>query len=299
MNLNLENLNYETVCKDIPIQFPPQHQNVQPGMEYLMNPRPIFDDPNYMGTGKLTGKVAIITGGDSGIGRAVAVLFAKEGADIVIVYYNEHQDATLTKQYINGVGRQCLLIPGDLREESFSLKVVDDTVKNFGHIDILVNNAGVGYPANRLTDISSIQLIDTFSVNVFSYFYMTQACLPYFKKGATIVNTASSTAYRGFPNLIDYSATKGAVVSFTRALANSLVEQGIRVNAVAPGITWTPIIPSGLDAESVKIAGSDSPMQRAAQPIEIAYTYLYLVSNASTYVTGQVLHVDGGSTMSS
>ena len=193
----------------------------------------------------------------------------------------------------------CLLISGDLREKSFSKKVVDNTIKTFGHLDILVNNAGVGYPVNQLTDISSAQLTNTFAVNIFAYFYMTQACLPYFKKGATIVNTSSSTAYLGFSNLIDYSATKGAIVSFTRALARSLVNQGIRVNAVAPGITWTPIIPAGLDAESVKIAGSDSPMKRAAQPIELAYTYLYLVSNASTYVTGQVLHVDGGSTMSS
>lgn len=288
-----------TECKRVPITFPPQHQPVQPGLEYLMFPRPIFNDPDYTGSGKLKNKVALITGGDSGIGRAVSLAFAKEGADIVIVYLNEHVDARETKSLVEAQGRKCILIAGDLREESFCKKIVEDTLCAFGHLDILVNNAGVQFPQVSLENITSEQLEDTFRTNIFPMFYVTKAALPHLKKGSAIINTASVTAYRGAELLIDYSSTKGAVVSFTRSLALSLVSKGIRVNGVAPGPTWTPLQPASYPAERVAFFGSNTPMKRAAQPVELAPTYVYLASDDSTYVTGQIIHVDGGSFLGS
>lgn len=277
-----------------PSSFPAQHQPIQPGIEALMNPRPIFDNPNYKGSDKLKDKVAIITGGDSGIGRAVSLAFAKEGADIVIVYLYEHEDAEETKNLVEAQGRRCLLIAGDLKKEDFCKKIVDDTIKTFGKLDILVNNAAIQFYKPNLLDITAKQLEDTFRTNVFPLFFVTQAALPYLKPGSSIINTASVTAYRGNKDLIDYSSTKGAIVSFTRALAINLVSQGIRVNGVAPGPVWTPLIPSSYPAEEVEKFGKDSPMHRAAQPVELAPAYVYLASEDSTYVTGEIIHVNGG-----
>lgn len=292
-------LGYEEVCQQIPIQFPPQHQPVQPGLETLMVPQPIFDDPNYIGTGKLMDKVALVTGGDSGIGRAVSLAFAKEGADVCIVYYNEHEDARITKSYIEDLGRKCLLISGDVRDEMFCQNAVCETVSVLGGIDVLVNNAGVQFPQNSIEDITMDQVKLTFEVNVYGVFMMTRSALPYIKCGSTIINTTSVTAYLGNDQLIDYSATKGAVVSFTRAMARSLVSKGIRVNAVAPGPIWTPLQPSSWPADHIPTFGSNTPMKRAGQPVELAPTFVYLACGDSSYVTGQVLHVDGGLSMQS
>jgi len=292
-------LGYKEQCKKIPIAFPSQHQSKQPGLETLMCPRPIFDNPDYTGSNKLKNKVALITGGDSGIGRAVSLAFAKEGADIVIVYFDEHVDANETKTYVEAQGRDCLLIAGDLRDETFCKKIIDDIICTFGHLDVLVNNAGVQFPQSSLEDITSEQLEDTFRTNIFSMFYVTKAALAYLQSGSTIINTASITAYRGNKLLIDYSSTKGAIVSFTRSLALSLVSKGIRVNAVAPGPIWTPLQPSSYTAKYIMTFGTDTPMGRAGQPVELAPTYVYLACEDSTYVTGQVLHVDGGSFVTS
>ncbi len=275
--------------------FPPQHQPMQPGFETLMHPRPIFDNPDYTGSGKLKNKVALITGGDSGIGRAVSLVFAKEGANIVIVYFNEHEDARETKSLVEAQGRKCIIISGDLRQESFCKRIVKETISAFGHLDVLVNNAGVQFPQNSLEDITSEQLEDTFRTNIFPLFYVTKAALPYLKCGSTIINTASVTAYRGNKYLIDYSSTKGAIVSFTRSLAISLVSKGIRVNGVAPGPIWTPLQPASYPAEYITTFGLDTPMKRAGQPVELGPTYVYLASEDSSYVTGQILHVNGGS----
>jgi NAD(P)-dependent dehydrogenase (short-subunit alcohol dehydrogenase family) len=284
----------ETVCEEKPIAFPPQHQAQHPGLEYLMNPRPIYENPAYVGSQKLQDYVAIITGGDSGIGRAVAVAFAKEGADIVIAYLYEHEDAEETKSRIEQIGRKCLAIPADLRFKENCTKVVEQTIQAFGKLDILVNNAGVQFPQEKLTDISEEQLVNTFATNIFSFFFMTQAAMSHLKAGSSIINTASITAYRGEKTLIDYSSTKGAIVSFTRSLSKSIVGQGIRVNAVAPGPIWTPLIPSSFSAERVSTFGTDTPMKRAGQPFELAPAYVYLASQDSQYVTGQTLHVNGG-----
>ncbi len=292
-------LGYKQVCQQVPIQFPPQHQSKQPGLETLMVPRPIFDNPNYIGTGKLKDKVAIITGGDSGIGRAVAVAFAKEGADICIVYYNEHEDAQATKSCIEAQGRKCLLMAGDVRDENFCKNVVDCTVSTFGHLDILVNNAGVQFPQTGIENISIEQMKLTFEVNFYGIFIMTKLAMPYLKNGSTIINTTSINAYIGEDQLIDYTSTKGAIVSFTRAMANSVVSKGIRVNAVAPGPIWTPLNASSWSADYVTTFGSNTPMKRPGQPVELAPTYVYLASCDSSYVTGQVLHVDGGGSMQS
>ncbi len=292
-------LGYKEQCKEIPISFPAQHQATQPGIETLMHPRPIFDNPDYIGSNKLKNKVALITGGDSGIGRAVALAFAKEGADIVIAYFDEHEDANETKMYVEAQGRNCILIPGDLREEVFCKKIINDTICTFGHLDILVNNAGVQFPQSNLEDISSEQFEDTFRTNIFSIFYVTKAALPHLRCGSSIINTASVTAYRGNKLLIDYSSTKGAIVSFTRSLSLSLVPKGIRVNGVAPGPIWTPLQPSSYTAEYITTFGTDTPFGRAGQPVELAPTYVYLASDDSTYVTGEILHVNGGAFISS
>ena len=286
---------YETQCEQKPLSFPPQHQEVQPGLEYLMTPLPIFDNPEYKGSGKLTNKVAIITGGDSGIGRATAIAFAKEGAHIVITYMpHERVDAEHTRQCVEGYGQQILLLEGDLRLPAFSHEIVDRTIKRFGKLDILVMNQAVQFPQKSILDISDEQLEQTYRTNIFPMFYLTKAALPFLSRGSSIISTASVTAYEGAPLLVDYSSTKGAVVSFTRSLSLQLVDQGIRVNAVAPGPIWTPLIVSSYGAEYVKTFGTDTPMKRAGQPFELAPTYVYLASDDSSYVTGQVLHVNGG-----
>jgi NAD(P)-dependent dehydrogenase (short-subunit alcohol dehydrogenase family) len=285
---------YESRCWQVPITFPPQHQDMQPGLEYLMNPVPISDNPEYKGSGKLTGKIAIITGGDSGIGRAIAIGFAKEGADIAIVYLYEREDAEETKRMVQRYGRRCLLIEGDLRQPAFSREVVRRSLESYGKLDVLILNQGVQFPQESILDISDEQLENTYRTNIFPLFYMTKAALPYLKPGSSIISTASVTAYAGAPLLVDYSSTKGAVVSFTRSLSLQLVGKGIRVNAVAPGPIWTPLIVSSYSAEYVKTFGLESPMKRAGQPFELAPTYIYLASEDSSYVTGQVLHVNGG-----
>jgi NAD(P)-dependent dehydrogenase (short-subunit alcohol dehydrogenase family) len=289
----------ETECGEQPISFPPQHQDRQPGLEYLMTPRPIYDNPAYTGSCKLQDRVALITGGDSGIGRAAAIAFAKEGADIAVVYLYEQPDADETKIRIEQLGRRCLTIRADLRAKNASTFAVQETVRTFGKLDILVNNIAVQYPREKVTDISEEQLEQTFRTNIFSYFFMTQAAFPHLRPGSAIINTASITAFRGEKTLIDYSATKGAIVSYTRSLALSCVEQGIRVNAVAPGPVWTPLIPSSFPADRVATFGTDTPMRRAAQPFELAPTYVYLASDDSRYVTGETLHVNGGDYLSS
>lgn len=275
-------------------QFPPQHQNHQPGTEDEMHPEPISVDPNYKGSGKLKNKVALITGGDSGIGKAVAIYFAKEGADIAIVYLEENEDARETQQLIEQEGQKCLLIPGDISNENFCNDSVNRTVKELGKLDILVNNAAEQHPQKSILDISADQLEKTFRTNIFSMFYLTKAALPHFKRGSTIINTSSITAYKGNEQLIDYSSTKGAIVSFTRSLAMSLTKQGIRVNSVAPGPIWTPLIPSTFNADQVAKFGSNTPLGRAGQPFELAPAYVYLASEDSSYVSGQTIHVNGG-----
>ncbi|UFJ39868.1 SDR family oxidoreductase [Brevibacillus humidisoli] len=286
-------------CENVPITFPPQHQDRHPGIEAIMVPRPLSDNPRYQGSGKLQDKVAIITGGDSGIGRAVAIAFAKEGADSVLVYYDEHVDATETRQRVEQYGRRCLLIAGDIRDERLSQYTAQQTLETFGKIDTLVNNVAVQYPQESILDISAEQLRTTFEVNIFSFFYMTKAVLPYLQPRSTIINTASVTAYEGNTQLLDYSTTQGAVVTFTRSLSGSLVSQGIRVNGVAPGPIWTPLIPSSFSAQQVATFGTETPMKRAGQPYELAPAYVYLASEDSSYVTGQIIHVNGGTMTSS
>jgi NAD(P)-dependent dehydrogenase (short-subunit alcohol dehydrogenase family) len=274
--------------------FPLQHQNHQPGIESEMNPRPISVEQHYKSAGKLAGKTAIITGGDSGIGKSVAIYFAKEGADVAIVYLDEHQDAEETKGLVEAEGRRCLLFSGDVGNEEFCNDTVSKTIDQFGKIDVLVNNAAEQHPQQSLLDITSAQLEKTFRTNIFSYFYMSKMVLPHLKQGATIINTTSITAYAGNEQLLDYSATKGAIVTFTRSLAKSLAPQGIRVNGVAPGPIWTPLIPSTFNEDQVASFGSNTPMGRAGQPFELAPSYVYLASDDSSYVSGQILHVNGG-----
>ncbi|MBO9610807.1 MAG: SDR family oxidoreductase [Paenibacillaceae bacterium] len=285
---------YQTKCKQVPVTFPPQHQDVQPGLEYVMNPLPISDNPDYRGSGKLAGKIAIITGGDSGIGRAVAIGFAKEGADVAIVYLYERVDAEATRRMVEQYGRRCLLIEGDLRQSAFSAEVVQRTLGAYGKIDVLVLNQGVQFPQESILNISDEQLENTYRTNIFPHFYMTRAALPCLAPGSAIISTASVTAYAGAPLLVDYSSTKGAIVSFTRSLSLQLASQGIRVNAVAPGPIWTPLIVSSYSAEYVKTFGLETPMRRAGQPFELAPAYIYLATDDSSFVTGQVLHVNGG-----
>lgn len=275
-------------------QQPPQHQDQQPGIEAEMTPRPKAEDPKYRGSGKLLNKVALITGGDSGIGRAVAIAFAKEGADSVIVYLNEHQDAEETKRMVEAEGRKALLIPGDIGQEAFCKQSVEQAVKEFGRLDILVNNAAEQHPQDSIEQISEEQLERTFRTNIFGMFFMVKAAMPYLKQGSTVINTASVTAYKGSPQLLDYSSTKGAIVAFTRSLSMSLVEKGIRVNGVAPGPIWTPLIPSTFPPDKVASFGADVPMKRAGQPEEVANCYVFLAADDSSYISGQILHPNGG-----
>lgn len=284
----------KTQSTKIPIAFQPQQQLCQPGSEYTMSPRPISENKNYIGSEKLKGKVALITGGDSGIGRAVAYAFAKEKASIAISYLNEHHDAEETASRIKKLGGKCILLPGDLRNESHSCEIVKKVIKNFGNIDILVNNHAVQFPKTSILDITAEQLDTTFRTNIYPFFYLTKAVLPHMKQYSSIINTASITAYVGNKDLIDYSATKGAIVSFTRSLSLSLAEKQIRVNAVAPGPIWTPLIPASFSNKKISEFGNNTPMKRAGQPFELAPTYVYLASDDAVYVSGQVLHINGG-----
>ncbi|MFP5213122.1 MAG: SDR family oxidoreductase [Acidobacteriota bacterium] len=275
-------------------QQPPQHQDHQPGKESEMTPKPRADDPKHRGSGKLRDKVALITGGDSGIGRAVAIAFAREGADVSIVYLEEHGDAEETRRLVEAEGRRCLLIAGDVGNEQFCRQSVDNTVETLGGLDILVNNAGVQFYQESIENITEEQLERTFRTNIFAHFFMTKAALKHLKEGSAIINTTSVTAYRGNPNLIDYSSTKGAIATFTRSLALSLASKGIRVNGVAPGPIWTPLIPSSFPEDYVESFGSSVALKRAGQPEEVAPSYVFLASDDSSYMTGQVLHPNGG-----
>lgn len=278
----------------IPESFPAQHQIQQPGSQRRMNPRPVAVNPGYKPAGKLEGRVAVVTGGDSGIGQAAAVAFAREGADVAIVFLNERGDAGETEGLIAAEGRKCLMIDCDLRSESSARAAVGEVAARFGRLDILVNNIAVQYPQNSLEDITAEQLQTTFATNVFGYFFTAKAALSHMRPGGSIINTTSVTAYEGNERLIDYSAAKGAIVSFTRSLSLSLAARGIRVNAVAPGPVWTPLIPSSFSEGEVEQFGKNTPLGRAAQPFELAPAYVYLACDDSAYVTGQVLHVNGG-----
>ncbi|MDQ5853593.1 MAG: SDR family oxidoreductase [Chloroflexota bacterium] len=275
-------------------QQPPQHQDRRPGIEAEMTPQPRSEDRTYRGSGKLQGKVALITGGDSGIGRAVAILYAKEGADVAVVYLNEHQDAEETKRQVEEEGRRCLLIAGDIGDEQFCRQAVEQTVRELGRLDILVNNAAEQHPQESIENISAEQLERTFRTNIFAMFHLVKAALQHLQPGSAIINTTSVTAYKGSPQLLDYSSTKGAIVAFTRSLSQSLVEKGIRVNGVAPGPIWTPLIPSTFPEEKVASFGGNVPMKRAGQPDEVATCYVFLASDDSSYIAGQILHPNGG-----
>jgi NAD(P)-dependent dehydrogenase (short-subunit alcohol dehydrogenase family) len=276
---------------------PLQHQDRQPGREHKMKPRPKAVDKNQRGSGKLRNKIAIITGGDSGIGRAVAIAFAKEGADVAVVYLEEHKDAKETERLVEKEGGKCVLIDGDVGDEEFCQKAVAQTARRFGRIDILVNNAAEQHLQDSIEKISARQLERTFRTNIFSFFFMTKAAMKHLKKGATIINTTSVTAYKGSPHLLDYSSTKGAINSFTRSLSQALAKKGIRVNGVAPGPIWTPLIPSSFEEEDVATFGSDVPLGRPGQPKEIAPSYVFLASEDSSYMTGQILHPNGGTSV--
>lgn len=265
-----------------------------PGKESRMDPEPIYDNPDYKGTGRLKGRTAIITGGDSGIGRAISVAYGKEGCNVVIVYNTADDDANTTKQAVESYLAKVLLIKGDIGDSNFCNQVVEKTVQTFGSLDILVNNAAEQHPQKRLEDITDEQLHRTFQTNIFSMFYLTRAALPHLKENSVIINTSSITAYKGSADLLDYSATKGAITAFTRSLSANLAERKIRVNQIAPGPIWTPLIVSTLDKNAVGTFGKDTPLKRPGQPVELAEAYVFLASDASTYITGQTIHINGG-----
>jgi len=277
----------------------PRQKQAPPGLESKMRPRPRSEEPDRRGSGRLRGSVVLITGGDSGIGRAVAAAFAEEGADVMVVYLNEHQDAQETKRMVERHGRRCALFPGDVGKSELCREAVDRTLREFGRLDVLVNNAAEQRPQERFEDLTEDQIVRAFQTNILSYFFMTQAALPHLRSGSAIVNTTSVTAYRGSAHLVDYAATKGAIVAFTRSLSQALVERGIRVNAVAPGPVWTPLIASSFPPEKVATFGSDVPLGRAAEPAEIAPSYVFLACRDASYMTGQVLHPNGGEIVNS
>lgn len=278
---------------------PPQHQSHQPGRQDQMRPAPIGEGRDYKPSGKLNGKVALITGGDSGIGRATAVACAKEGADIAILYLEEEKDAKKTEDLILTEGQRCLRIRGDISNEAICKKSIEKIIAEFGKLNILINNAAVQFPQDDPASITSDQIYKTFSTNVFGMMYLTFAALPHLPENSTIINTSSVTAYRGSKHLIDYAASKGAIIAFTRSLALALVERKIRVNAVAPGPVWTPLISATFDADEVAKFGTQTPMKRAGQPDEISPCYIFLASEDSSYMTGQVLHPNGGEIINS
>lgn len=287
---------------NFPTTFPAQHQEKHPGFEYEMNPQPIYYDENHIKSGDLLkDKVAIITGGDSGIGRAVSIAYAYQGADIIIVYYNEQKDAEDTKKFIETIGRKCSIISGDISEGAFCKSVIENVIKDYGKIDILVNNAAVQYECKDFKEITDSQFDKTMKVNVYGTFYMTREALKYMKSGGCIINTSSVTAYAGNEKLIDYSMTKGAMVTLTRSLSTSLAKNksGIRVNTVAPGPIWTPLIPSSFQANEIPQFGVNTPMARAGQPVECAGAYVFLASDAASYITGQTIHINGGEIVNS
>jgi len=277
-----------------PDQIPAQSQDRTPALESEMVPRPMYDDLNYKGSGKLQDKVALITGADSGIGRSVAVYFAKEGAHVVVVYLNEHDDARETQQAVEHYQRRCMLIAGDIRNEQFCHEAVQKTLDQFGKLDILVNNAAVQYLEPSLQDIDAARLGDIFATNIFSMFYFTKAATPYMQPGSAIINTTSINAYKGNSSLLSYSTTKGAILAFTRSIAEPMLEKGIRVNGVAPGPIWTPFIPDAFPGEAVENFGKQVPMQRPGQPKEVAPSFVFLASEDASYMAGQVLHPNGG-----
>lgn len=277
-----------------PTSFPPQEQHKQPGNEHEMDPEPKYMAEWYKGTGKLQDKAAIITGGDSGIGRSVAILFAREGCDVVISYLNETEDAKKTKLLVEKEGRRCELIPGDIGSQNHCNMIVGKTLKTFGKVDILINNAAEQHEKERVEEISEEQLEKTFRTNMFSQFFLCQAAIPHMKPGSCIINTTSINAFKGHKTLLDYTATKGAIASFTRSLATQLADKGIRVNEVAPGPIWTPLIPASFDKEHVKEFGKKTLMKRAGQPEEVAPSFVFLASRDSSYITGQTIHPNGG-----
>ncbi|MDW4093901.1 SDR family oxidoreductase [Staphylococcus saprophyticus] len=270
-------------------------QDRQPGIQKDMNPQPITEMESYKSGGKLKGKVALITGGDSGIGRAIAVLYAKEGANVAIGYYDEHEDAEAVVEQISSLGVTAKAYAHDLKKVEDSQKLIEKVVADFGELDILVNNGGVQFPQDHFEDIAPEQIKETFETNIFGMMFLSQAAVPHLKEGDAIINTTSVTAYRGSAHLIDYSATKGAIVAFTRSLATTLMSKGIRVNAVAPGPIYTPLIPATFSEDKVENQGGETPMERRGQPAELAPSYVFLASYAdSSYITGQVIHVNGG-----
>lgn len=282
------------------IETKPQHQNAQPGLEYEMDPQPIYIRDNYQGADKLKDKIAVITGGDSGIGRAVAIHFAREGANLAVLYHpREEQDAQKTKALIEAEGRSCLLIPGDLKQLSFIQEAVNTVIDTYKHVNILVNNAANHVEQKEFVDISDQQMRETFELNILAMFRLTKAVLPYMAENDCIINTTSVVSYRGSEALIDYASTKGAVTAFTRSLSQNLIERKIRVNAVAPGPIWTPLIVATKTLKEVEEFGKDVPMERPGQPAELAPAYVFLASEDASYFAGQVIHVNGGEVVNS
>ncbi|MBF0391152.1 MAG: SDR family oxidoreductase [Alphaproteobacteria bacterium] len=278
----------------MPDAIPPQHQEHQPGRTGPMTPKPRAEGEGWRGSGKLEGKVAMVTGGDSGIGRAVSIFFAKEGADVAILYLDEHDDAADTRRHVEAEGRRCVTLAGDVSDPAFCRRAVDETIKALGRLDVLVNNAAEQHPQEDFLAISPEQLERTFRTNIFAMFHLTQAALPHLPEGGAIINSTSVTAYRGSPHLIDYAATKGAIVSFTRSLATNLAPRGVRVNAVAPGPIWTPLIPASFEAGHVETFGRKEPLGGPGHPDDVAPSYVFLASQGAAYMTGQVLHPNGG-----